>query len=80
MPTFARKVFIDKNKVHTFLITVCVPCPSVVLYCLIFQLEEAIEIALATGCKVHGFQEGVTKKDVLEFVKKVDIMYQVRML
>ena len=35
------------------------------------QVEEAIELALETGCRVHGSQEGVTKKEILQFVKKV---------
>ena len=34
-------------------------------------MEEAIKIALGTSCRVHGSQEGVTKKEILEFVKKV---------
>ena len=34
-------------------------------------MEEAIEIALETSCRVHGSQEGVTKKEILQFVKKV---------
>lgn len=45
---------------------------SVSLFILyLFQVEEAIEVALETGCRVHGSQEGVTKKEILEFVKKV---------
>ena len=34
-------------------------------------MEEAIELALETSCRVHGSQEGVTKKEILEFVKVV---------
>ena len=34
-------------------------------------MDEAIEIALTTGCRIYGSQEGVSKKDILEFVKKV---------
>lgn len=37
----------------------------------VLQVEEAIEIALETSCRVHGSQEGVTKKEILQFVKKV---------
>ena len=40
-------------------------------YCYVLQVEEAIEIALETSCRVHGSQEGVTKKEILQFVKKV---------
>ena len=40
-------------------------------YCSVLQVEEAIEIALETSCRVHGSQEGVTKKEILQFVKKV---------
>lgn len=35
------------------------------------KLHEAIEIALATGFRVYGHQEGVNKEDILEYVKKV---------
>jgi hypothetical protein len=34
-------------------------------------VEQAIEVALETSCRVHGSQEGVTKKEILEFVKKI---------
>lgn len=49
-----------------------VTCTSVFLFiCYLLQVEEAIEVALETGCRVHGSQEGVTKKEILEFVKKI---------
>lgn len=41
----------------------------IVIY--VLQVEEAIEIALETSCRVHGSQEGVTKKEILQFVKKI---------
>jgi hypothetical protein len=34
-------------------------------------VEQAIDAALETGCRVHGSQEGVTRKEILEFIKKV---------
>ena len=34
-------------------------------------MEQAIEVALETGCRIHSSQEGVTRKEILEFVKKV---------
>jgi hypothetical protein len=34
-------------------------------------VEQAIEVALETGCSVHGSQEGVSRKEILEFIKKV---------
>ena len=35
------------------------------------QVDQAIEVALETGSRVYGSQEGVSRKEVLEFVKKV---------